>query len=230
VEERFPGELATLRADNIRLRRLLELSEAQARAADPDQAVLADAVSGPVNMGSAPAAKVAFYARLFRCRTDIYAVRWDNRRDGRSGWMPAIEGRWRKGMSRAEASYLPLTSDVLAAHLRGDHHIGLYPLADNDTCWWVAADFDRDSAMLDALAYLKAARAYGIPAALEVSQSGRGAHVWIFFADAVSASMGRRIATSLINEATQLRGSMSLSSYDRLFPPRMFTPAVGWGI
>lgn len=27
VDERFPGELATLRADNVRLRRLLELSE-----------------------------------------------------------------------------------------------------------------------------------------------------------------------------------------------------------
>jgi hypothetical protein len=141
VEERFPGELATLRADNIRLRRLLELSEAQARAVDPDQAALADAVSGPVNMGSPPAAKVAFYAGLFRCRTDIYAVRWENRRDGRSGWMPAIVGRWRKGMSRGEAPYLPLTSDVMAAHLRGDHHIGLYPLADNDTCWWGGRGF-----------------------------------------------------------------------------------------
>ena len=180
-------------------------------------------------MSSAPAEKVAFYAGLFRCRTDVYALRWENRRDGRSGWIPAIAGRWRKGMSRADAPYLPLTNDVLAAHLRGDHHIGLYPLADNDTCWWVAADFDRDSAMLDALAYLKVARAFGIPAALEVSQSGRGAHVWIFFADMVPASMARRIATSLIAEATQLRGSMSLSSYDRLFPSQDVHTGRGMG-
>jgi hypothetical protein len=90
--------------------------------------------------------------------------------------MPAINGYWRKGMSRADAPYLTLTAEVIAKHLRGDLHIGLYPLGDDDTCWWVAADFDKNSAMLDALAYLKAARAYGIPAALEVSQSGRGAH------------------------------------------------------
>jgi hypothetical protein len=132
--------------------------------------------------------------------------------------MPAIKGYWRKGMNRAEAPYLPLTPEVIGEHLRGDVHIGLYPLADDDTCWWVAADFDKEAAMLDALAYMKAARSYRIPAALEVSQSGRGAHVWIFFAQATSASAARQLATSLLGEAFRLRGSMHLSSYDRLFP------------
>jgi hypothetical protein len=47
----------------------------------------------------------------------MYAVRWENRRDGRSGWMPpTIKGYWRKGMSRADAPYLPLTADVIANH------------------------------------------------------------------------------------------------------------------
>src|SRR6516165_8535860 len=65
---------------------------------------------------------------------------------------------------------------------------------------------------------------YKIPAksrrnfGLEVSQSGRGAHVWIFFAHAISASVARSVATSLLGEAFRLRGSMHLSSYDRLFP------------
>ena len=101
VEERYPGELETLRAENVRLRRLLDLSAEQARAADPDQAALTSVPApAPVDMRSLPEDKVAFYAGLFRCRTDIYAVRWENRRDGRSGWMPAIAGRWRKGMKR----------------------------------------------------------------------------------------------------------------------------------
>ena len=218
AKERFPGELETLRADNVRLQRLHKLSEAQARAAHPDQATLTGAPQSPMSMGSPAEAKIRFYFDLFGCRTDVYALRWENRRDGRSGWMPAIKGYWRKGMNRAEAPYLPLTPDVIGEHLRGDIHIGLYPLADNDTCAWVAADFDKEAAMLDALSYMKAARSYQVPAALEVSQSGRGAHVWIFFAQAISASAARRLATSLLGEAFRVRGSMHLSSYDRLFP------------
>ena len=85
MDERFPGELDTLRADNMRLRRLLKLSEEQARAADPDQATLTGAPTAPVDMRSAPEAKLRFYASLFRCRTDAYALRWEERRDGRSG-------------------------------------------------------------------------------------------------------------------------------------------------
>ena len=146
VEERFPGELETLRADNKRLRRLLELSEQQARAADPDQATLTGARESPVSMRSAPEDKVRFFLNLFSCRSDVYAQRWENGRDGRSGWMPAIRGYWRKGMNRADAPYLPLTPDVIGQHLRGEVHIGLYPLGDDDTCWWVAADFDKHSA------------------------------------------------------------------------------------
>ena len=58
-----------------------------------------------------------------------------------------------------------MTPVVIDAHLRGEAHIGLYPLSDDDTCWWVMADFDKEAAMIDALAYMKAARSYGIPAA-----------------------------------------------------------------
>jgi superfamily II DNA or RNA helicase len=229
VEERFPGELETLRADNVRLSRLLKLSEEQARAAHPDQATLTGAPESPVNMKSAPDDKVRFFLDLFRCRSDVYALRWENRRDGRSGWMPAIRGYWRKGMNRADAPYLPLTPDVVGQHLRGEVHTGLYPLGDDDTCWWVAADFDKEAAMLDALAYMKAARAYQVPAALEVSQSGRGAHVWIFFAQVTSATTARTIATRLLGEAFQLRGSMHLSSYDRLFPSQDVHTGRGMG-
>ena len=180
-------------------------------------------------MGSSADDKVRFFFELFRCRADVYALRWENRRDGRSGWMPAIKGYWRKGMTRADAPYVPLTPEVVGAHLRGEAHIGLYPPSHDDTCWWVAADFDKEAAMLDALAYMKAARSYGIPAALDVSQSGRGAHVWIFFAHVISASVARNVATTLLSEAFRLRGSMHLGSYDRLFPSQDVHTGRGLG-
>lgn len=86
--EHFPGELDSLRADNARLRRLLNLTEQQAHAAVPDQT----AAGTPVTMDSSPEDKVRFYLDLFRCRHDVHAIRWENKRDGRSGWMPAITG------------------------------------------------------------------------------------------------------------------------------------------
>jgi len=73
--EKFPGELDTLRADNARLRRLLRLSDEQARAAASDQATLTGVPASPVTMGSNSADKVRFFIDLFRCRADIYAVR-----------------------------------------------------------------------------------------------------------------------------------------------------------
>jgi hypothetical protein len=172
---------------------------------------------------------VAFFGSLFAARTDVYATRWENRRTGRSGWLPAVRGGWRKGVRHEDRDYLPLTTGVLTAHLTGDIHVGLYPLLDGDRCWWLAADFDGDAAMLDALAYLKAARALGIPGALEVSRSGVGAHVWVFFAAPVAAETARRLGTGLLREAMALRGRMDLASYDRLFPSQDVLPAGGVG-
>lgn len=142
----------------------------------PAQTGFFDAAPGTVHNGTPAEIKVAFYRALFAARTDVYAVRWENPRSGRKGWSPAVRGGWRKGADRRE--YLPLTDDVVKRYLSGDLEIGLYPLLDGDRCWWLAADFDGRTAMVDALAYLKAARTAGAPAALEVSHSGTGAHVW----------------------------------------------------
>lgn len=148
---------------------------------------------------------------------------------GKAGWLPAVRGGWRKGVRHEDRDYLPLTAEVVTAHLSGEHHLGLYPMLDGDTCWFLAADFDGETAMLDALAYLKAARAVRVPAGLEVSRSGLGAHVWIFFAAPVPAEAARKLGTGLLREAMALRGRMDLASYDRLFPAQDVLPSGGVG-
>lgn len=222
-------QVKQLRAENARLLRLLELTPQQARPPGPAQAGFFDTAPGAVHAGSTPAEKVAFFGALFAARTDVYAIRWENARSGKSGWMPAVRGGWRKGIPAADREYLPLTEEVLTAHLSGDAAIGLYPLLDSDRCWWLAADFDGPAAMLDALAYLKAARAAGAPAALEVSRSGMGAHAWLFFAAPVPAATARQAGTGLLREAIALRGRMDLSSYDRLFPSQDVLATGGLG-
>ncbi|GAA1275753.1 DEAD/DEAH box helicase [Pseudonocardia aurantiaca] len=217
-------ELARLRAENQRLLRLLELSPRQARLPEATQTGLFLDRPGPVTASSSARDKVRFFRGLFGARRDVYATRWENARTGRSGWVPAVAGGWRKGSNRP---YLPLTDDAVAAHLTGDVHVGLYPLLDGDVCHWLAADFDGPATMLDALAYLKAARAIGVPAALEVSRSGIGGHVWIFFTGPVRATTARTLGTGLLREAIAMRGRMALSSYDRLFPSEDVLPASG---
>ena len=138
-----------------------------------------------------------------------------------------MAGGWRKGMDRRRAAYLPLTAEVVAARLVGDVFMGLYPLLTDNTCRFLAADFDGSTAMLDALAYCKAARASGVPAALKISQSGRGAHA--FFTDPIRAATARSVGTVLVHEAMVLRGSMDLRSYDRLFPNQDVLPDGGLG-
>lgn len=223
------SRIAELEADNTHLRGLLKLSEQQAQRPGAAPTAGLDVSGGPVDGSSPAVAKVAFYRTLFQARSDVYAVRWDSDRTGRGGWMPAVHGGFRKGVRPSERQYLPLTEEVVTRHLSGDLEIGLYPLVDGDRCHWLAADFDGATAMLDALAYLKAARGHDITAALEVSRSGVGAHVWIFFTSAVPAAQARGLGTGLLREAMTMSGRMTLTSYDRLFPSQDLLPLGGIG-
>jgi len=223
------AELARLRAENARLLKMLQLSPRQAAPPGPAQAGFFDAPPGPVCQDSPNDAKVAFFRALFAARTDIYATRIENSRTGWKGWLPAVRGGWQRGVPHEKRDYLPLTADVLAAHLKGDAHVGVYPLLDGDRCWWLAADFDGQDALTEALMYVKAGREFGVPVALEVSRSGVGMHAWVFFTAPVPAETARRLGTGLLREAMAIRGKVNLASYDRLFPSQDLLPAGGVG-
>ncbi|MGB9278549.1 MAG: hypothetical protein WCB57_00460 [Pseudonocardiaceae bacterium] len=209
--------------------RLLELTPKQAVPPGPARTGFFEAAPGPVDRQSPPEVKVDFLGQLFAPAPTSTPVRWENARTGKAGWLPAVRGGWRTGARHEDRTYLPLTREVLRAHLSDETHIGLYPLLDGDLCNWLAAGFDGQAAMLDALAYLKAARTWSVPAALEVSRSGVGAHPWVFFAVPVPAEVARRLGTVLLREAMAVRGHMDLASYDRLFPSQDVLPTGGVG-
>jgi hypothetical protein len=151
------------------------------------------------------------------------------RTPGAAGWMPAVAGGWRKGMDRRHAVYLPRTPEVVAAHLVGDLFMGLYPLLADKRVSFRGRGFRPVGRDARRARVRQGARASGIPAALEISQSGRGAHVWVFFASPVPAAVARSVGTVLVHEAMVLRGSMDLRSYDRLFPNQDVLPEGGFG-
>jgi superfamily II DNA or RNA helicase len=181
-----------------------------------------------VDRHSSPEEKVALFRSLFTGREDVHARRWENQQTGKSGWGPAVLGGW-VNARRPDREYLPYTNGVIEMHLGGDIHAGLYPLQHGDTCRVLACDFDDAGWVLDSLAYLDAAHATGVPAALERSRSGDGGHVWVFFDGNVPAAAARKIGVHLLREAMTMRAELDLVSYDRLFPTQDFMPKGSFG-
>jgi superfamily II DNA or RNA helicase len=230
------GRIAELESENARLRELLGLDQPERAlpiaAWSPRLIELApgSAKSRPssVDHASPPSDKVALFRALFSGRDDVYAMRWENARTGKSGWSPAVRGG-PQNVRKPDRELLPLTDDVVTTHLAGEIELGMYPLLWDDRCSFLVCDFDGASWILDALALQDAARAAGIPAALERSRSGEGAHVWIFFAEPVLAAEARRIGFHLLREAMTARAELDLASYDRFFPAQDLLPKGTFG-
>lgn len=190
--------------------------------------------------------KIALFRRLFTGRLDIFALRWENRKDGRSGYAPACHNEWVAGVcgkpkikcsACPNQAFIAFGDDIVERHLRGaiaskgsaEYAVGVYPLLSDNRCWFLAADFDGESWADDARAYLEACRAKSIPAALERSRSGDGGHVWIFFAEPVAAAEARRLGAALVTEAMERRPEIGFKSYDRFFPNQDILPTGGFG-
>jgi superfamily II DNA or RNA helicase len=182
--------------------------------------------------------KLAIFQGLFRGRTDVFPRRWENSRSGRAGYAPACRNEWVSGVCEKpqvrcgacpNQAFEPLDEDAMLAHLRGRHVSGIYPLLENDTCWFCAVDLDGSSWREDAQAFRAAARDFGVAVSVERSRSGSGAHVWIFFSEPVPAIDARRLASGILTEATARRPSIGLASYDRLFPSQDVMPKGGFG-
>jgi hypothetical protein len=188
--------------------------------------------------------KVELFRQLFAGRPDVFPVRWENRKDGRTGYSPSCSNEWAKGICGKpkvkcgdcpHQAFIPYSEDIIDKHLRGgdarsiDFVAGVYPLLQDETCWFLAADFDKESWADDTRALLATCRAKGIAAALERSRSGNGGHVWIFFSEPVPAKIARQLGAALITETMENRPEIGFTSYDRFFPNQDTMPIGGFG-
>ena len=153
-----------------------------------------------VDLNSTTRAKVALFRSLFRGRDDLYARRFENRTTGKSGYAPACANEWVSGICRkpkikcadcAHRAFLPMTDQVVYWPPQRSFVAGVYPLLEDETCFFLAADFDKSGWQDDAAAFVQACRRLHPPVALERSRSGHGGHVWLFFETALPAAMAR---------------------------------------
>ncbi|EPG5456143.1 TOTE conflict system archaeo-eukaryotic primase domain-containing protein [Escherichia coli] len=223
-------ELAALRAENARLVSLLEAHGIEWRRKPPSSVQRVSVLSTDE--------KVALFRRLFRGRDDVWALRWESKTSGKSGYSPACANEWQLGICGkprikcgdcVHRQLIPVSDLVIYQHLAGTHTAGLYPLLEDDSCYFLAVDFDEAEWQKDASAFMRACDELGVPAVLEISRSRQGAHVWIFFASRVSAREARRLGTAVISYTCSRTRQLQLSSYDRLFPNQDTMPKGGFG-
>ena len=98
----------------------------------------------------------------------------------------------------------------------------------DETCWFLAADFDKATWREDALAFIATCHKLGIPAYLERSRSGNGGHVWMFFENPTAAVLARKLGCAVLTQ-TMERRHFALDSYDRFFPNQDTMPQGGFG-
>ncbi|MBM3332625.1 hypothetical protein FJY68_12400 [candidate division WOR-3 bacterium] len=182
--------------------------------------------------------RVALFLSLFGCRFDVFPRLWENPRRGTKGYAPACRNEWVRGVCQKpqvkcsecpSQAFLPLDGCVAEAHLRGSCTIGTYAIRTEDTCIFLACDFDGQGWQENVLAYQRVGAELGVDVAVERSRSGNGAHAWLFFSEPVPARLARQLGTLLLTRTVDRSPLMGFGSFDRFFPNQDFLPKGGFG-
>jgi superfamily II DNA or RNA helicase len=247
--KRAEARLADLEAETERTKSGLtalraELEALTAGVPVPSTSALAVRDGLPGTRPRDAAEKVSLFRSLFRGRTDVFPRRWENPKTGKSGYSPACANEWVRGICEKRRSagrgratcgecphqaFLPVTDAEILKHLQGQQVIGVYPLLEHETCWFLAVDFDDEGWQEDVAAFCQTCGVHEVPVAIERSRSGNGAHAWFFFTAPVPAQVARKMGCFLITETMARRHQLSMRSYDRLFPNQDTMPKGGFG-
>jgi len=182
--------------------------------------------------------KIQLLRNIFRGREDVHAHYWISRKTGKSGYSPVCKNEWIRSICKKPTikcsaclnrELSPLTDDVIKKHLAGMCSIGIYPMLPDETCYFLAVDFDGEGWIDNISAFKGTCSQKNIPVAIERSKSGNGAHAWIFFEEKIPAALARRLGSFLITETMSKRYQLSMKSYDRLFPNQDTLPKGGFG-
>ncbi len=181
--------------------------------------------------------KLSLFRSIFRGRTDVYPRRWE--KNEKSGWSPAYSFDWNEfnahralggNIKNFENKTLqPLTSVVMLSHLSGKETMGVYPILPDNTSYFIAADFDEANWKSDSQKFVIECSKVNLQAYTEISRSGNGAHVWIFFEDKYPCWKSRAMILEIIRRTFNYSEFSKEMSFDRLFPNQDTITDGGFG-
>lgn len=185
-----------------------------------------------------------FFYSMFHGRVDVYA-----RRSKDKGYFPECSNFWKSWICPkkdkvkikcAECSaraYAMLNSKVLMQHFKGEREdctdvLGVYVMLKDNTCRFIVFDFDDHNGESDTPddwqkevdMMRDICRMCGIDCLVERSRSGHGAHIWIFFSEAIPAEKARKFGNALITKGTEFVSVDNFRYYDRLLPMQDVLP------
>ena len=196
-----------------------------------------------VHMRSTPEEKIRLFRSLFRGREDVFARRWYSVPKKKGGYAPVCANEWKYGVcikrkgkcSKCENRVLVSLDDaIIYKHLsgkdvNGQDVVGLYPILPDDTCYFLAIDFDDGAWQENVSAVRGVCDEWKLPCGVERSRSGEGAHLWIFFESAMPCATARKLGSALLTAAMEREGKLKLDAYDRMFPCQDTLPNGGFG-
>ncbi len=182
-----------------------------------------------------PSDKIRLYRSLFHGRDDVfakrspttgayfpdYALNWDefNAHKASGGRMATFKNK----------KLTPLTDEIILKHLIGQITIGIYPILEDNTSYFLAADFDKENWLEDSRNYQEEMAKLGLSSYIERSRSGNGGHVWVFFDDAYPCYKSRVTGLEVVRKVLKLSAFDKEASFDRLFPNQDTIAKDGFG-
>lgn len=178
--------------------------------------------------------KINIYLSYFKGRTDIYAEKYYDKETGKKKYSPVCINKFSevcnfKCKTCKYKKYVGLQENNLLKHFKGIKSYGIYPMLDNDECYFLVTDFDDGNYFENAFLYKKISKQLGIDSLVEISQSGSGAHVWMFFEEPIKTKKARKLGDYILNKAFCLNNNITFKNFDRFFPSQDYLEKGGYG-
>jgi len=159
--------------------------------------------------------KISLFKSLFIAREDVYPKYWVSKDGTKKGYSPVA-------YTFRGQDYIPINDNIIQKHLEGKIRLGTYAVINQTMAKFLVLDLDKANFIEDVRAIVSISQDLKLKPLVEISKSGNGIHIWLFFEGLVSASSARKLGDILVTKAMDIATSIDMSSYDRMFPNQDF--------